>query len=72
MTYISIPITKGSTARTTIERRDEAYFKGVSKLSSLILIMLAIIRGGAWECIREIRPFQNNHFFNFSLGMEML
>jgi len=34
--------------------------------------MLAIMRGGAWECKRAIGPFQNNQFFNFSLGIEML
>jgi hypothetical protein len=61
-----------STKNITIERIDEAYLKGVSKFSSLILIILAIIRGGAWECKRARGPFQNNQFFNFSLGIEML
>jgi hypothetical protein len=32
-----------------IERTNEADLNGVSKLRSVILIMLAIIRGGAWE-----------------------
>jgi hypothetical protein len=67
-----MPIAIASTTSITIERIDEAYLKGVSKLSSLILIKLAIIRGGAWECKRARGPFQNNHIFNFSLGMEML
>ena len=70
--YVSMPIAIASTTSITIERIDEAYLKGVSKLSSLILIILAIIRGGAWECKRAKGPFQNNHIFNFSLGMEML
>jgi len=34
--------------------------------------MLAIIKGGAWECRRPREPFQNNYFFNFSLGMDIL
>jgi hypothetical protein len=70
--YISIPTAIARTTSITIERTDEKYLKGVSKLSSLILIMLAIIRGGAWECKRARGPFQNNQFLNFSLGIEML
>jgi hypothetical protein len=58
-----------SITSTTIEITDEAKLKGVSKLRSLILIKLAIIRGGAWECKRPREPFQNNQFFNISLGM---
>jgi hypothetical protein len=61
-----------SITSATIERTDEANLKGVSKLISLILIKLAIIRGGAWECKRPREPFQNNHFSSFSLGTEML
>jgi hypothetical protein len=34
--------------------------------------MLAIIKGGAWECRRPREPFQNKYFFSFSLGMEIL
>ena len=45
--YISMLIAIASTTSTTIESTDEAYLKGVSKLSSLILIILAIIRGEA-------------------------
>jgi hypothetical protein len=55
-----------------IDRTDDAYLNGESLLRLLILMMLAIIRGGAWECKRPREPFQNNHFFNLSLGIEML
>jgi hypothetical protein len=55
-----------------IERTDEANLKGVPQLRSLILIILAIIRGGAWECKMLREPFQNSHFFNFSLGIDIL
>jgi hypothetical protein len=57
---------------TTIERIDEAYLKGVSKLRSLILIMLANIKGGACECKNARGPFQNSHFYNFSFAIEIL
>jgi hypothetical protein len=66
--YISRPIAIASTTSTTIDRTDEANLKGVPKLSSLRLMMLAISRGGAWECKRARGPFQNSQFFNFSLG----
>jgi hypothetical protein len=56
----------------TIDRTEDAYLNGESLLRLLILMMLAIIRGGAWECKRPREPFQNNHFFSLSLGIEML
>jgi hypothetical protein len=34
--------------------------------------MLAIIKGGAWECRRPREPFQNKYFFSISLGMKIL
>jgi hypothetical protein len=40
-----IPRSKSATMERTVEK----CLKGVSKLRFLILIMLAIIRGGAWE-----------------------
>jgi hypothetical protein len=42
-------VAMASPTSATIERTDEAYLKVVSKFRSLILIMLAIIRGGACE-----------------------
>jgi hypothetical protein len=34
--------------------------------------MLAIIKGGAWECRRPREPFQNSHLLSFSLRIEIL
>ena len=69
---ISIAVAIQSRTTITIDRTDEAYYIGPSKLRLLIFIMLAIIRGGAWECKKAREPFQNNHFLSFSLGTEIL
>ena len=63
-----MPVAIKSAPNAHTQRTDEMNWKAVSKLRSLILIMLAINRGGAWECKRPRVPFQNSHFFSFSLG----